>query len=1444
MGLGIVLKLHDNFSKQAVRIERQMKMMGATSDDMLQRMDRSMHAMSAGLGTMAVGAGLLATLAFPLRDAINFEHAITGTLALVEDKAAITREEIEKLASSLSRGTIFNPLETAEAIKSTVAAGIEDVNKAGYFVDVALRGATVTDSSVDDYTSLLLSAAQGYDFLNPMYTNQQIEANAKHLGEVVFKAVTAGRFSDAGGVTDLAAAAKQSPKLFSQGNLLGISFEETMAMFTAATLGGQNAQRAATGIQQMYSDLMNLNRNPNRTAPFVAHALSEGVDLTNARGEVDIANFNRTNENGWQQIMATMRSYVQVDQSSLQSLMANTDFRERYDTFVSNVEAGLIDGSQGIESSAEAVALINEMGAVGAIDASKMKQIFQSIWGFTAAGPLLGVQYNKVQSLIEDFRADTSRLEIAYAESMTSVKNQWARLMGNIMGLNIIWGGTLLEPVASTLNVINLLVQGLAALSARMEGLIAPLLSVMAHTGIFLASLGAYITAAGGLSYLNDFIMKNAQEAGVLSRFLGGTLATAMYRITILTLAFIATQKLLSMAWDSNFGGMTDVITRWVERVLNIFDAVREVFTNMDWATGMSTMSMETHNALKRLGVLEFTYKLIAVLYRLGMFIRGFSSGFSNVMRAYKNMVQDMLQGLADGLGVLKILPKVQAWLESLYDPTRDNVEAFRQFGVTIGRIAAGITLLGAVLGIAATFAILGNSLWTLNGGFRGLLLDIIPLLKVFGGLAAIGWLVKSAFEGNWFGFADMLERRVPRLAYIVDNFGAITRSFRENLEENGLRAAVRSLSFDLIQMYPDEALRATRDRLVRLGEAIRRFPNEVRSQGFQLASLHALQTMFGEEQGAQVYINIARMFTRIRERLVAEINFLRAIPTLISTLGWSAAFDAIFTTAFQDLRVQAMRGFSGILAEFFMFIGEMGWSGHWFTLSAAFSTQMAEMERRWGSLRTFFATVWNDLKTKVDWDLFFATAASTTAAFFTLSAWAWDQFIAGITTGWNALVNDVDWAAIQFFIDDLSASLMLLSSGQGFNWDAIFGTAIDTVNILITSLQTALDLLQALANPTDMSLWGDVTESQGKSMGQMLENPLAGFAAFLIIDLLLTKIIKLGKGIGGAASKFTLLHTAIKLSRRLALAMFNQFTSFVTVGQGWKKMFTTMTRVVKTAFNTMTLRAFLFSQYMTATLLPVIRRVGIRIGAILAASFGWPGLIVLGLTAIILGAIWAWQTNFMGFKTKIISMWEGLRDNTISIFSGIGTTISNAFNGALDSVFRNYNRVANFLNGLLPTTADDLPLYKFEEAPAAAPANSGGPKPFLNGGRDMGPGPLAATSGYSYTGSWPGAGDSNNTEAPNFNVAGFSSAQNDRLNSLLKDAFLAAQGPNSESGSVVTASERAQLTTTLETLISLIQDGIHVESTVKIDEREIGRASSNRSRRVRQTGGGFVSRH
>jgi TP901 family phage tail tape measure protein len=71
------------------------------------------------------------------------------------------------------------------------------------------------------------------------------------------------------------------------------------------------------------------------------------------------------------------------------------------------------------------------------------------------------------------------------------------------------------------------------------------------------------------------------------------------------------------------------------------------------------------------------------------------------------------------------------------------------------------------------------------------------------------------------------------------------------------------------------------------------------------------------------------------------------------------------------------------------------------------------------------------------------------------------------------------------------------------------------------------------------------------------------------------------------------------------------------------------------------------------------------RIGAGWLIAMGPVGWIILGVTAIIAAAIWAWNTNFMGFRDKCINVWNAVGDWGRRTWNNITGWISSAMERA-----------------------------------------------------------------------------------------------------------------------------------------------------------------------------------
>lgn len=1455
LGLGVVLKLHDEFTKNAIRIDRQMQMLDDRTSVFARNMDTGLHTMSVGLGALGGAAGILGALSFPVRDAVNFQSAITQAYAVVDDKVTVTRGHIEELSQSLSGMLAQDPTMVAQNVQSILAAGIEDLERAGVFAEVGTKISIATNSASSDVNSGLLSVAQAYGYTNPMYSDEQARGLIERLGDMMFEASKQGRFSDTQ-VSDFAAFSKQIPKLASIAEPLGIQLGELMATSAVSTLGGQNAQRAFTGLNQAFMDLMGAEKGRARWEKgFLQFAEGRGVNFENARGQIDIANFIRGNS--LYDLLGEVRAYANINSADMGSALQNEGIMAQVEALNKGIAEGRISEDTQIGQSSEAQQLLADLGRIGKVDINKVKEIFPSVWGLMAVLPLIGPQYEKLGSSIAEMEDAAGSVQEAFAYAMQDVRLQWMALVNNIKNLNVIWGSTLLDTLSMTLQGVNLVLRGLIAVSTQMEWLIGPILQVASLGGLFLAGAGAVLAFDGAMMALANHIRWNAQEAGVFSRLIGGSLSVALWRVTAIVTGLVAASAALQWAWRANFLGVQDIGLEWYKKMSWVFTGVRELLANLDWGTGLTSISGETRAKLQQNGLLEFVYDLTSVIYRAGMFLQGFSSAASNVFRAWVRVFSSAGEGLLSFLEASNILPGVHRWLESIFRPTAENVDAWTQMGRAVGRVVASLALVAGVSGVVTVLSTLARTAWIVHGGFMGLVSS--PLLLGLGALVGAGWLLKRAFEGDWFGFAAVLSERAPRLASFVGDFSGRVQELWGVLREYGLGAALAQLHYDLTGTFPAEALQALGVRLTSVGTALRRFPNDIVANGWQEASLRLLDSLLGPEQSQALLARADALRDALTARLEQLVGTFRGLPTLFRAVGFEGVFRSLFysltgvgfDTALYTLETQWV-AFTGRLAEHWTaLLADLGLTEQWAALQAGFALFSGELERRWASLVAFFTGAWADLKTGVDWASFWSTMTALGSGWFVATQRLWDEGMAAIGAAWDALMNQVDWASLNELIRSVAGALGSFGSGERFSgWASVFNTAAAAVNVFVDALQLAFDLMTMLfAKPGSdefVRAWGNIEISSGALLDRAIGNPAGALLGAAAVGVLVNRVASLFRWVNWLLTPFRLFNSFMdRLPGRATKAsgpgglgsLVRSLRNLVRLSGG--PLQGLMNRLLGLTTRWAIFRDFLAQRVgpallrvggqfrglaggaIRSVLIPALLRVGTVIGGVVA-GISWPvTLAVAAATALIGAGIAAWKTNFMGFRDWL---------------SGLGATISEAFTSAWDGLVSYFENAPQRLGNALQRQLDGMlaPVNELRRwlgmdpigvnAPAAKPAQ--GPAANVTAPpASVGGAPVSKVADYAVQQT------PLNHHDPTLNAA----------EQLAIHYGAMAKAENSAGGKAETAAEVKALTAVLTRLNELLDKNPNAsaqELVVKLDSHVVGRAYAKATRRDRQSGG------
>lgn len=820
LGLGIVISLNDLFTKQARQVENQLRSLDATSSATSARMEANLAGLRGGMAMATAGAAILATLSFPVREAVKFEEAIRRVQVIADD---IDPKRLEKLTIDLSMMFPESPLEMAEALKTTVAAGIPDVEKAAMILKATNKLAVATQSdlerSIEGMTSLVNAYQMG---MSDVYSPEEALAQYERAGAMIFESMKFGKFSDAAGITDFEAMSKQMGQILPGAGAMNMDLAELLSLWAASTLSGQNARKAATGMRQAFMDVLNRAAKP-QTIPqeFINQVLTNtGFDIG---GQGAIHRF--VTENSFTALLAQMREYAGIrDTAAMRALLKTPRFQEQLKVITDTLPEDM-SVEEAMQSSEAARDLMEALKDAGGVDPTKVNQIFKSIWGLTAVLPILTTQWDNFIDTQERMRnLSGEALDKAFKDVMNTVLKQWEMLLSKISTVFLMLGQHLLLPIRNALKVMNALLDTIKALVEAAPGVANLVMSVAASAGIFLSAYGVMIAFANLLRIADIRYKAILTDMKFFARWAKGGIVTTMLDVISIVGLVILASTLLRKAWEANFMGMRDYVMGWWDRIALTFQAVVELFKTLD-ETGSAFISMDLYNRLKDLGIEGFVGRLFALLYRVREFFKSFIQGFKDF---FARLREGILAGVKR-IGLDKIaeqLGLIDGFLSRLWVGTRENVEAWRKWGERLGTAAGALTLIAGALFTISSLGRAVGVLWSLLAPIRTLAMFLltnpvgIALLTV--GLALFAF--KDQFISVFKGVREYLKKSFPGIVDMIDRIAYIIKWFPTMVRAIGLERSLKEAFKYIFGASLDSVVGLVWEKLKPVWDSIKQF--------------------------------------------------------------------------------------------------------------------------------------------------------------------------------------------------------------------------------------------------------------------------------------------------------------------------------------------------------------------------------------------------------------------------------------------------------------------------------------------------------------------------------------------------------------------------------------------------------------------------------------------
>ena len=161
IGTGIVFTLYDQFSATSDKIATKFKTLEGISEQAANKIDSSLSKMKLGFASMVVGAGILATLAFPIDKAAEFEQGLSAIKA-VSGATNAEMKILSDLSLEMGKKTKYSALESAQGIEELIKAGVslKDVVNGG--IEGALNLAAAGEIEVADAAEIASMALNAF----------------------------------------------------------------------------------------------------------------------------------------------------------------------------------------------------------------------------------------------------------------------------------------------------------------------------------------------------------------------------------------------------------------------------------------------------------------------------------------------------------------------------------------------------------------------------------------------------------------------------------------------------------------------------------------------------------------------------------------------------------------------------------------------------------------------------------------------------------------------------------------------------------------------------------------------------------------------------------------------------------------------------------------------------------------------------------------------------------------------------------------------------------------------------------------------------------------------------------------------------------------------------------------------------------------------------------
>ncbi len=356
-----------------------------------------------------------------------------------------------------------------------------------------------------------------------------------------------------------------------------------------------------------------------------------------------------------------------------------------------------------------------------------------------------------IQSVGDAMRSGATVTETMAKAMNMDIGSQFTLLRQQVSNLFEILGKTLLPVIGPVIGGISKAILALQRLAKSVPGVTRVVLTLSMALGGILVAAGGVMAGIGMLGLALPAIKAGILAIGASAAGVGSAIAAWFLPVTAAIAGVVLAVYLLKKAWESNFGGIRDMVVGVWEKVRLAIQGIQALVSSLNGGVGQ--MSAELAQKLEAAGLMGFVTTVFQVYYRVREFLAGLSGAFSEAFGRVRAILEPAVQSLMTAFGTLGRAVFSILGVFGVAAGATDGT-AWRSFGQVIGTVA-GVLLQGLAYALRVV-------VWNLSLIVRGLAIVV----------RAVTWaakiIVSALVWAGQFAYRFLLPVRMIAQAFVA----------------------------------------------------------------------------------------------------------------------------------------------------------------------------------------------------------------------------------------------------------------------------------------------------------------------------------------------------------------------------------------------------------------------------------------------------------------------------------------------------------------------------------------------------------------------------------------------------------------------------------------------------------------------------------------------------